>query len=262
MALPKRKLSGAPNEDVTIRLLSRFRELLADGSLCAGDRLPPERELARQLGVSRNSLRQALKVLEVIGVLTQKTGAGTHLRTDASSILGEPMRFLVLLDSISHFELFEARLIVEPELAARAAERATSEHLRLLRGAIDAMAASGGESEKVAEADLAFHNGIFHAAGNRVCQSMFTVIHRSLLSSIAETSRFVDVEHTLRFHEAIYDAIHGRDAARARRMMTEHVMDAREVFRRAAAPPPQPIASDVFTPITRRRRAPGSGAKP
>ena len=98
--------NGAGNNDLTVTLLERFRELLADGSLTAGSRLPPERDLAKSFGVSRNSLRQALKVLGAMGVLTQRTGSGTNLRPDASAVLRQPFQFLMLLDSVSHEELF------------------------------------------------------------------------------------------------------------------------------------------------------------
>ena len=80
-----------------------------------------------------------MKVLEIMGVLTQRVGDGTYLSASAESILKEPMDFLVLLDDLSHHELFETRIIVEPELAARAAERATTEDLAGLRHAIMAM---------------------------------------------------------------------------------------------------------------------------
>src|SRR2546426_983200 len=84
------------------------------------------------------------------------------LNTSAVTILGEPINFLILLDGISHSELFEARLIVEPELAARAAERATTEDLTALRQAIGDLAKSKSTKARL-EADLAFHNAIFKA---------------------------------------------------------------------------------------------------
>src|ERR1700730_7679056 len=111
-------------EDVTMKLLTSFKDLIGSGALSPGCKLPPERKLAQQFGISRPSLRQALKVLNIMGVLSQKVGDGTYLNQDASMILKEPLEFLLLLDGISHHELFEARLMVEPELAARAAESA------------------------------------------------------------------------------------------------------------------------------------------
>src|SRR4051794_8679636 len=93
--------------DVTVKLIAVFKQLIAEGSLLPGSRLPPERELAGNFGVSRSSLRQALKVLEIMGVISQRVGDGTYLNSGANAILGEPMHFLILLDGISFHELME-----------------------------------------------------------------------------------------------------------------------------------------------------------
>src|SRR6478672_12734293 len=136
-------MAGLPSlvikEDVTVRLLSTFKRLISEGALVAGSRLPSERELAENFQVSRSSLRQALKVLEIMGVISQRVGDGTYLNPVAPSVLDEPMEFLILLNGISFHELMEARVIVEPELAARAATRATPESLARLREAIVGM---------------------------------------------------------------------------------------------------------------------------
>ena len=100
--------------DVTSRLLATFKQLISEGTIVPGTRLPAERELASNLRVSRGSLRQVLKMLEVMGVVSQRVGDGTYLNGAAPGILAEPMEFLILLDGISFEELMDARLIVEP----------------------------------------------------------------------------------------------------------------------------------------------------
>src|SRR5450755_680249 len=125
--------SPRPKEDLTAKLLATFKQLISEGTLAPGARLPAEREMASNLHVSRGSLRQVLKMLKIMGVVSQRVGDGTYLNAAAPSILAEPMEFLILLDGISFEELMEARLIVEPELAARAAARADPEHLIALR---------------------------------------------------------------------------------------------------------------------------------
>src|SRR5215467_10052921 len=120
-----RTRSMAPGkEDVTATLVGVFKRLISEGSLAPGHRLPAERELAEMFGVSRSSLRQALKVLEIMGVISQRVGDGTYLNTAAPSILAEPM---------------ESRLIVEPELAARAAARAAPEDIVFIEQALTEM---------------------------------------------------------------------------------------------------------------------------
>jgi len=220
-------------EDVTVRLLTSFKRLISEGALVAGSRLPSERELAENFQVSRSSLRQALKVLEIMGVISQRVGDGTYLNPVAPSVLGEPMEFLILLNGISFHELMEARAIVEPELAVRAASRATPEDLAALRREMAAMEESGKNKTRVSQHDLQFHQAIFNAAGNRVCSMMFTVIHQSLHRLMELTAQLVPVEHTLNFHQRIYMAVRRGDPEEARKRMTEHLLDAKGLLARA-----------------------------
>jgi GntR family transcriptional repressor for pyruvate dehydrogenase complex len=222
---------GLPSkDDVTYWLVLRFRQLLSDGVLKPGARLPSERELATKFGVARSSLRQALKVLEVMGVITQRVGDGSYLNTDASSVLSVPMDFLFLLDDTSVQELVEMRLIVEPALAARAAERATSADIALMKQAIAEFESSAGDRVKLVSADLLFHRRIFQASGNRLSGRVFHMIHRAMLNMMMVTSRMVDLGHTLRFHTDILEAIEQREPRRAAKLMTEHLIDARELI--------------------------------
>src|SRR5450432_2107019 len=129
---PRHLDSGVPGrvlahkEDLTHLLILRFQQMLSRGVLTPGTKLPPERELAAYFKVARSSLRQALKVLEIMGVISQKVGDGSYLNRDASSVLAVPMKFLFLLDDTTIEELAELRLIMEPALAAKAADRANS----------------------------------------------------------------------------------------------------------------------------------------
>ena len=213
-------------EDVTVRLIAIFKQLIAEGVLKPGGRLPAERELAENFGVSRSSLRQALKVLEIMGVISQHVGDGTYVSNSAGSLLGEPMEFLILLDGISFHELMEARLIVEPELAARAAQRSSPEDIERIRGELEAMEKAGDDLSTFVAHDLDFHKGIFEAAGNRVCTSMFSVVHQALDKLITITSQMVDHNHTIELHRRIFEAIRKRDSVEARRRMAEHLLDA------------------------------------
>jgi len=214
---------------VTAVLIAEIKGMIASGELTPGAKLPAERDLAKQFQVNRASVRQVLKVLEMMGVLTQRVGDGTYLSTSAEAILDEPLDFLVLLDDLSHHELFETRLIVEPELAARAAERATTEDLHALRAAITAMQDSSGTDERLA-ADMAFHDAVFRASGNRICQLLFKRIHRTVLTSMGQLSNRVELQQPLSYHKRIYAAIRAHDADEARRLMREHILDARALL--------------------------------
>ncbi|MGH9574523.1 MAG: FadR/GntR family transcriptional regulator [Candidatus Acidiferrales bacterium] len=219
-------------DDVTVRLLTAFKWLISEGTLSSGARLPAERDLAEQFQVSRSSLRQALKVLEIMGVISQRVGDGTYITNGDSSVLSESLEFLILLNGISFDEVMEARIIVEPELAALAASRATPKDHAALRHEMKAMKTGTGR-DPISKHDLEFHKIIFDAAGSRVCSMLFTVIHQSLNKLIEMTSQLVSVEHTMLFHQRIYSAIVEGSPAEARRRMTEHLLDVKNLLSRA-----------------------------
>lgn len=229
MAKVTKAFNDSQDDRVTAKLISQIKQMIADGTIAPGTKFPPERELAKDFGVNRASVRQVLKVLEMMGVLTQKVGDGTYLSNSAETILNEPLDFLVLLDDLSHHELFETRLIVEPELTARAAERATTEDLNALRNSISAMQNSKTTQDRL-NADMAFHDAIFRASGNRICQLLFKQIHRTVLCSMSHLSNRVSLEQPLMYHRKIYAAIKARDSEAARRTMREHILDARSLL--------------------------------
>jgi len=219
--------------DVTTRLIGRFKELILNSTLVPGCRLPAEREFAARLGISRPSLRQALKVLEIMGVISQRVGDGTYLSLNAAGILNEPMEFLILMDGISAHELAEFRSVVEPEIAALAAERATTDDLNKLQDAIRRHENSADLRTSI-DADLSFHQAIFDASGNRACSRIMSIINSSVWKTLSVTSQLVDSRKAVSRHKAIYEAIYKRDAAEARRLMQIHIQVSRQLLETAA----------------------------
>jgi len=242
-----------PKTDVTTRLLGTFKQLISEGTLAPGARLPAEREMASTLRVSRGSLRQVLKMLEVMGVVSQRVGDGTYLNGAAPAILAEPMEFLILLDGISFQELMDARLIVEPELAARAAERATPGRIASLRESLSRMQASGADHEALIAEDLRFHRTIFQMADNRVCSLMFSIVHELLHNLMAITSQMVDLDHTVKLHTRIYSAIRKGDAGEARSRMHTHLADAKGLLLRSQEAKRQLKLGDRFAKLSLAR---------
>jgi GntR family transcriptional regulator, transcriptional repressor for pyruvate dehydrogenase complex len=227
---PQPLVPGPVKEDVTNLLILRFQEMLRQKVLRQGSRLPPERELAAHFNVARSSLRQALKVLEIMGVITQKVGDGSYLNTDTSAILSVPMEFLFLLDDTSVQELTELRLLIEPGLARLAAERGTAEDVALLRQSVHDFENSGGDTLKIVSSDLLFHRAIFQASKNGPSARVFHSIHRAMAKMILVTSQLVDLQHTLAFHKPIMLAIERRDGERAAKLMAEHLNDATAIL--------------------------------
>ena len=168
-----------------------------------------------------------------MGVISQRVGDGTYLSENAAGILNEPMEFLILMDGISPYELAETRSIMEPEIAALAAERATTDDLNKLQVALNRHEHSRDLRTSI-DADLSFHQAIFDAAGNRACSRILTIIHNSIWKTLSVTSQFVDSKKAVARHKEIYRAIHNRHAAEARRIMQLHLQTARKLLEGAA----------------------------
>ena len=220
-------------EDVGAKLLATFKQLISNGALVPGRRLPAEREMASSLNVSRGSLRQVLKMLEIMGVVSQRVGDGTYLNAAAPAIFAEPMEFLILLDGVSFEELMDARLIVEPEIAARAASHATQEQVEALLRSLKQMQNSGDRHFDLIEGDLQFHRMIFEMAANRICSLLFSIVHQSLHNFMELTSQMVDLEHTAQLHRHIYNAIRKGQPEEARARMFAHLTDAKRLLVRS-----------------------------
>jgi GntR family transcriptional repressor for pyruvate dehydrogenase complex len=235
--------------DLTNQLLDRIKALIGEGALAPGAKLPPERQLAESFGVSRSSLRHAIKALEVMGVLRQRVGDGTYLTEDSAHILKEPLQLLFLMDEISFEDLLETRLIVEPELAARAAERATKDDISVMEASLKAMQKRGASHEELIDADLAFHRAIFEAARNPLCKRIFSLVHSSMVASIGLTSQMVDWKHTLSFHRPIFTAIERRRPEEARQRMIDHLNDARRLLAEVRKDTPKRGIASIIQPI-------------
>jgi len=225
LTLDRYKMPSGNSRDLTSTLVAGLKQMIADGDLHHGAKLPPERDLAKRFGVNRASVRQALKALEVMGVVRQRVGDGTYLTHDASATLSAPLEFLLLVDGITFSELYEARRIFEPELAARAARRHTEDELLQLEESVAEMKRhfESGSLAEVATCDQRFHRLIWEMAGNRVCLRMFVPLHRTMTDSFAVTWSIHDYSNAISSHAGILEAIRTGDPEAARRHMNEHL---------------------------------------
>src|SRR3569832_161592 len=134
-----RPAATLPTDGLTERLVDVMKSWVLQGVIAPGERMPPERELAGLLKVSRSSLRPALKTLEVMGVLEARLGSGTYLTESAETILSQPSDLLIPLRGVSFAELFEARRAMEIEAAAAAAARASEQDVAELQELLERM---------------------------------------------------------------------------------------------------------------------------
>lgn len=226
----KRLRPVEPESALTNRLIERFRALMSEGVFLPGGKLPPERALALRFGVNRTSLRHALTALEIMGIVTRRVGDGTYLSSDSSLMLKAPMDFLVVAEGISFQDLMEARIIIEPELAARAAQGADSGQLRAIREALERMENSGGVVPELVASDVAFHEAVAAASGNVTCQRMFAAIHKTLLRLITHNSQGEEYRRKADRHNQIYQAIRRRQPRVAAERMRSHLEEALEML--------------------------------
>ena len=191
-----------------------------------GDRLPPERELCQQLGIARTSLREALKAMELIGMLNSRVGDGTFV-CDRSEFLSRPL--LWALTGTDHVELrniMEARLLVEKDLAALAAERGTPEEIEAIERTIPRMREAIGQGHSILEVDMAFHLAVARAAHNDVLLNAVQLLRNLLRHWISLKLQIPAVPAlVLEQHEAIYAGIASRQPDVARKAMWDHLQN-------------------------------------
>jgi GntR family transcriptional repressor for pyruvate dehydrogenase complex len=209
----------------TDQAIDGIKQLLATGEFSPGDRLPKENELAERLGVSRGSLREAVRALEFIGVLQPRQGDGTYVTSLDPSLLLDVLSHVIDFsqeESILH--LLEVRRLLEPAAAALAAARATPDQLSEVRAALDDMHRAG-EPEPFVAADAEFHAAIARATGNPALAALLDQLSgptiRTRIERAARERRAV--EEALTEHERIVEALEAHDPELARSANAVHV---------------------------------------
>lgn len=213
-------------------VLDRIEEQIASGRLRVGDRLPGERDLASALGVSRVAVREAIRVLQAMGLITQATGsgreAGTILTAAPADALTRLIRMHVLVASLDSTDLVRARITLERESAALAAQHATEDDRAGMRQTLAAMEDPAASPDGFNDADTAFHVAIARASGNTLVAELTTALRNAMRSTLLQRLQahedFRAVAMRLsREHRQIYDALVAGEAARAAELVAAHI---------------------------------------
>ncbi len=217
----------------TDQAIAKIKELISSGEFSAGSRLPTERELTLQFGVSRSSLREAMRALALVGVLESRVGDGTYVTTLEPELLLTGFGFVSdLVGGGSLLEIHQVRRILEPEATRLATPRLTEDDFERLADCLRRMEAAQGVPAFI-EADTAFHRVIYDACGNATLASLIenlssgTLRARMWQSLVAREA----VEATLASHVSIYNALVGRDAEMAAAADVMHLAIAEEWLR-------------------------------
>jgi GntR family transcriptional regulator, transcriptional repressor for pyruvate dehydrogenase complex len=211
---------------LTDEAIEQIRGLIRSGALPPGARLPPENELAMQLGLSRNSMREAVKALELVRVLDVRRGDGTYVTSLEPRLLLEGLGLAVeLLQDDSILSVVEVRRLLEPAATGLAAERITDDGLRALETRLEEMEAAGTDAERQVAADAAFHLDVYAATRNQTLLSVLDglaslTLRARIWRAVVEADAITE---TLHEHRAIFSALEARDRCLAEAAALIHV---------------------------------------
>lgn len=218
-------------ERVFEAVLEQLKDLIRARQLAPGDRLPPERELAESLAVSRSSLREALRLLEALGVVESKPGGGTVLQQPRLDIVFQSLGAFLYLDEVTNVELFQVRRVLEGLAVQLAATRAQPEDLVEMQRWLDILLEET-DVPTLANADFQYHRALVLAAGHSLLRTVWEFFSGLISESMEITRHRLFAPQWLAAlagqHRLIYEAIANRDATSAERAMVAHLTFAEE----------------------------------
>ena len=233
---PVRGMSGQSARDRAWRHTSRpatsaaetiveyVREQLERGELKPGDRLPPERSLALQTGVSRSSVRVGLRALATMGIIQSRHGSGTFVADGPPTLETEPLHFLAALHGFTRDEMFEARRLLEVGVVGLSARRASGEQVATIAEEVTSMFASLDSPQDFLRHDIRFHRAVAAASGNPILGSLVEMLSAVFYENRRETvGRARDLRESAEMHRRIYMAIRQHDPAAASDAMDRHL---------------------------------------
>ena len=240
MTAPQAKPDGG--HYLADRVVEHIRTAIEAGELKPGDRLPPERELAHQLSISRATLRSAMGYLAAMGVLKIRHGVGTFIADGPPEIPRSSFTMMGALHGFQSWQMFEARVILERSLAALAAERGGEADLAAMAEEVAEMFATCDEPAEYLVHDVLFHRIIARASGNPILAALMETVVAAMYDARRKTVEYaVDLRESAEIHRAIYRAIRSRDAAQATKLMEKHLKDAEAAqLKEMAAPGDSP----------------------
>jgi GntR family transcriptional repressor for pyruvate dehydrogenase complex len=212
-------------------VIKQIMDLIKNNELKPGDKLPPERELAERLSISRNSLREAFRVLESRGLIESKPGGGRYIREIRKNGHNSTENIILSLEKSSILELLEAREMFEVKIAKIAAQRATPEDMELIEKALNKMSEEEEiKNDKKTESDTEFHLAIASASHNFVFVNIIK-LHLDLLKETREKTWQIPGrrEKQREEHQAIFQAIKEHNIKKAGESMLEHLRKVEEV---------------------------------
>ncbi len=230
MEAVKTEFEAVRKTRVCEEVAGQIERLIADGRLKPGDRLPPERELVEMFDVSRSSVREAIRTLQLMGLVEPRQGDGTVVCDLSPASLASPLASMLVRKRTLLAELLEVRKIIEPPLAARAATRASPEEVAHLERILERQKEKMLRGEMTIDEDSEFHDALAAAARNSVVLKVLDVL-MDLLRESRQRSLQVEgrLQKSFAGHRRIVNAIKRRDAAAAQAAMSRHLEEIEEI---------------------------------
>lgn len=221
--MPQR-VQDSPYGHRTMQVVNHVRSLIENGTLQPGDQIPPEREFARSLKISRASLRTGIGYLAAMGVMKIRHGVGTFVADGPPDLGKASLSFMGALHGFQTWQMFEARIILESSLAALAAERGKEEHHVALADEVAEMFATLTTPADYLIHDVLFHRIIAQASGNPILAAIMETVTSSMYDKRRRTvERATDLRESAEMHREIYRAIRARKPVEARQLMEQHL---------------------------------------
>jgi GntR family transcriptional regulator, transcriptional repressor for pyruvate dehydrogenase complex len=218
------KIKRVQKISISEEIAKQIMDLISRGELKPGDHLPSERELCKDFGASRSSLREALRCLSIVGVLNARVGEGTSVAEDGEKFLRKIIEWRLITERHDIENLLEVRMALEGVSAANTALQAPKEQVEKLRKLIDRMKASLKDEKSYAVLDLEFHITLAEASGNTLVSGLIELVRGQLVKAL---HKVLLVPHALplahKEHCAIFEAIERRDPDGARKAMQAHL---------------------------------------
>jgi GntR family transcriptional repressor for pyruvate dehydrogenase complex len=212
---------------LTSKVVNYIRAKMEDGSLKPGDRIPPEREFAKELKISRASLRMGIGYLAAMGVMTVRHGVGTFVADGPPEFGKSSLGLLGALHGFKPWQMFEVRNLLETSLAALAADRGNEAHFTAMAEEVAEMYASVDDPAQYLIHDVRFHRTIAQASGNPILAALMETVSTALYEERRKTAeRAKDRKISLEAHHEIYRAVRGGNSAEARVAMERHLRSA------------------------------------
>jgi GntR family transcriptional repressor for pyruvate dehydrogenase complex len=218
------KIKRVTKISISEEIAKQIMDLISRGELKPGDHLPSERELCKDFGASRSSLREALRCLSIVGVLDARVGEGTSVAQDGEKFLRKIIEWRLITEQHDIENLLVVRIALEGVSAANTARLATAEQIEKLRRMLKKMQASIHDEKAYAALDLELHVAIAEASGNTLVSNMIELVRSQLVKAL---HKVLVVPHALplahKEHCAIFEAIERRDPEAARGAMQAHL---------------------------------------